>query len=231
MKKEVIVLSLGGSLIIPNEVNVKFLKEFKKILIRNSRRYKFVVVCGGGSVARKYIGGLEKESLSKKNFHQGLLGIASTRLNARFMTYFFGNDANKGIPHDMKEVKNMLRVYDFVFCGALRYAEEETSDGTSAKLARFFDTFFVNLTDVAGLYDKNPKKFKNAKFIDKISWKEFYKMANKLKFSPGQHFVLDQKASEIIMKKKIKTYIIGKELKNFDNFLKKRKFKGTEISG
>jgi uridylate kinase len=231
MKKEVMVLSLGGSLIIPDDIDHKFLKEFKKIILRNSKKYKFVVVCGGGSIARKYINGLGKESLKKKNFHQGLLGIASTRLNARFMTYFFGNDANKGIPHDMKEVKNMLRVYSVVFCGALRYADEETSDGTSAKLAKFFNTSFVNLTNVKGLYSKNPKKFRGAKFIPEISWNDFYKMATKEKFKPGQHFVLDQNASKVILKNKIPTYIIGKDLKQLNSLLSHKNFVGTKIEG
>ena len=146
------------------------------------------------------------------------------------MTYFFGEDANKGIPHDMREVKNMLKLYDVVFCGALRYAKDETSDGTSAKLANFFNAEFINLTNVLGLYTKNPKKHKNAKFIPKITWKEFNKMANTQKFKPGQHFVLDQSASRIIMKYKIPTHIIGKDLRNLDNILNNRKFKGTIIS-
>lgn len=231
MKKEVIVISLGGSMIIPDKINFKALRNFKKVLKKNNKRYKFVVVCGGGSTAREYISGLENEKLVKKRFHQGLLGIASTRLNARFMTYFFGNDANKGIPHDMKEVKNMLRIYDIVFCGALRYAKDETSDGTSAKLARFFNTRFINLTNVLGLYDKNPKKYKNAKFIPEITWKEFNELANKMKFSPGQHFVLDQSASRIILKYKIPTYILGENFKELDKLLNNKKFKGTIIKG
>ena len=54
-------------------------------------------------------------------------------------------------------------------------------------------------------------------------------MANKEKFKPGQHFVLDQTAAERIMERKIPTYIIGKNLKNLDNLLKNKKFKGTTI--
>ena len=231
MEKNVIVLSLGGSMIVPNEINIKFLREFRNLLKKYTPKYKFVVVCGGGSTARKYISGLEKEKTAKKRFHQSLLGIASTRLNARFMTYFFGEDANKGLPHDMTEVKNMLHIYDVVFCGALRYAKNETSDGTSAKLANFFQSPFINLTNVDGLYTKNPKKFKDAKFIPKISWKRFSDMANSQKFKSGQHFVLDQSASKIIEKNKITTYIIGTNLKNLKNVLNKKKFRGTLIEG
>jgi uridylate kinase len=231
MRKKVIVLSLGGSMIIPKEINTKYLKNFKQVIKKNSHKYKFVVVCGGGSTAREYISGLEKESTPKKKIFQGYLGIATTRLNARFMTYFFGKDANKGIPHDMQEVKNMLRLYNIVFCGALRYAKDETSDGTSAKLANFLNTDFINLTDVQGLYNKDPKKFKKAKLIPKVSWKKFYHLANKTKFKPGQHFVLDQSASRIILKNKTTTYIVGNNLKQFDRILKGKKFKGTLITG
>jgi len=146
------------------------------------------------------------------------------------MTYSFGEDANKGVPHDMKDVKNLLKIYDVVFCGALRYAKNETSDGTSAKLANYFRTIFINFTNVTGLYNKNPKKYKNTRLIREISWRDFNKMANKNKFKPGQHFVLDQTASKIILKNKIPTYIIG-SAKQLDNLLKEKKFIGTIIEG
>ncbi len=228
--KKVVVLSLGGSTIVPDGIDVKFLRKLREVLKRNTKTHKFVVVCGGGSTARKYIAGIEKEKIAKKRFFQSLLGIAATRLNARFMTYFFGRDANKGIPHDMEEVKNLLRLHDIIFCGALRYAKNETSDGTTAKLARFFGTIFINITNIKGLYDKNPFTNKNAKFIPRISWKEFYKMATSRKFKPGQHFILDQSAARIIKKYKIPTYIIGKDPKQIENILNGKKFVGTIIA-
>ena len=231
MVKEVIVLSLGGSLIIPDKVNTIFLEKFKRVLLKNQKKYKFVVVCGGGKTARNYMSGIPyMENAKRREFFQCLLGIASTRLNARFMTYFFGEDANEGIPHDMEEVKSLLRKNLVVFCGALRYAGEETSDSTAAKLARFFNSNFINLTNVQGLYEKNPKKFRGAKFIPEISHKEFYKMAKKIKYKPGQHFILDRKAAKIIKKYNITTYILGPDMKNFDNLLNKKHFVGTMIS-
>lgn len=228
MKKEV-VISLGGSLIIPNEVDVDLLNEFKRILEKHKKNYKFVVVCGGGSVARKYINALRK--IGRSDFLQSNVGIAVTRLNARFMTYFFGKDANKGIPHDIKEVQNMLRKEDIVFCGALRYAPNQTSDSVAAKIAKNLGSIFINLTNVSGLYTKNPLEFKDAKFIPEISWHDFNKRANAIKYKPGQHFVLDQTAAQIILQYKIKTYILGNNLKHLDNFLSGKKFTGTKIEG
>jgi uridylate kinase len=227
--KKVIVLSLGGSLIVPNKVNEDLLKQFKRILIKNTKKYKFVVVCGGGSIARTYINGLENQEISKKNYFQSLLGISTTRLNARFMSYFFGKDANQGIPHEIQEVHSSIKKNKIVFCGALRYEKNQTSDTVAATLARSFNTIFINLTNIQGLYKENPKTHRNAKFIPEISFEDFYKIAKKIEFKPGQHFVLDQKAAKIIKKYKVKTYILGSDLRNLDNILNNKHFIGTLI--
>ena len=229
MKKRLIVLSLGGSLIIPNDVDSTYLNNFKKVIQKNTKKYKFIVVCGGGSIARKYISALKKAKINEKL--QSFAGIGTTRINARFMNYFFNLDPAQGIPHTMKILKKDTKKRDVIFCGALEYKPHQTSDSTAAGIASRFKTTFINLTNVPGLYNKNPKKFKDAKFISKISWKEFFKLANKTKFKPGQHFVLDQTAAGIIMKHKIPTYILGKNLKQLDNLLKNKKFRGTTIQG
>ncbi len=229
MKKRVVVLSLGGSLIIPDKVDVVYIRKFKKTISRNLKKYKFIVVCGGGGAARKYISALRELGLNET--FQSFSGISATRMNARFMNYVFGVNIEKGIPHTMKALKKEIKKKRIVFCGALEYKPKQTSDSTSAEIARAFRTEFVNLTNVQGLYDKNPKKFKNAKFISEISWNDFLKMANKSKFTPGQHFVLDQTAAKIILENKISTYIIGKNLQQLDNLLKGKKFKGTTIKG
>lgn len=229
MQKKVVVISLGGSLIIPEEIDVDFLWKFKKTIKKNTNHYKFVIVCGGGSIARKYIYALKKIGINEKL--QSMSGISATRMNARFMTYFFNNDANQGVPHDMTQIKNLLLKNDIIFCGALRYAPKQTSDSTSAKLANYLNTNFINMTNVPGLFNKNPLENKDAKFIKEISWRKFYEMVNRKKYSPGQHFVLDQTASKIILENRITTYILGKDLNQLDNFLNNKKFKGTIIKG
>ncbi|MCK5624347.1 UMP kinase [Candidatus Pacearchaeota archaeon] len=229
MKKKVIVLSLGGSLIIPDKVDLKYLKEFKKTILKNTKKYKFIVACGGGSVARKYITALREIGMDQR--FQSFSGIGATRMNARFMNYFFKIDPEKGIPRSKSTLKKYLKKRDVIFCGALDYKPNQTSDSTAAQLARSYKTIFINLTNVKGLYDKDPSKYKNAKFTKKISWKDFNKKANESKYQPGQHFVLDQTASKIILESEIPTYIIGKDMKQLDNVLKNKDFKGTLIKG
>jgi len=229
MKKEVIVISLGGSVIIPNNIDYNFLRKFKKIIKSHTRKYKFIINCGGGNIARKYISALKKSGASTKL--QSLSGISATRMNARFLSHFFGKDLDRGLAHKMKTIKKFLRKQDIVFCGALEYKPEQTSDSTSAEITKVFKTKFINITNVQGLYTADPKKTKHAKFIPVISWRNFHKMAKKIKFQPGQHFVIDQTASKIILENKITTYIVGKDLKQLDNILNKKPFKGTTIGG
>lgn len=226
--KKVIVMSLGGSIIIPDKIEIRFLENFKKTLQKNYKNYKFIIVCGGGSIARKYISALSKETKNEKLL--SLAGIRATRMNALFLMQLFGKEANDSLPMNMKEVKDNLNKNHVVICGALRYSPKSTSDGTAAKLASFIKSDFINITNIKGLYSENPKENKNAKFIPYESWKDFEKRANKIKYHAGEHFVLDQEAAKIIKKHKIKTYIIGNDLSNLTKLLNQDKFIGTTIA-
>ena len=222
-----VVISLGGSVILPDKPDLKFIDNFKKIVRKHYKKYRFVVVCGGGSIARRYINSLEREGKSEKEL--ALAGIRVTRMNAQLLMQIFGKEANDSLPANMEQVKNNLKKNKIVFCGALRYAPDETSDGTAAKLANFLKTDFINITNVPGLYTSDPKKNKNAKLIKSISWKNFEKIALAIKFHAGQHFVIDQEAARTIKKNKIRTFIIG-NIKSLDNLLKEKSFTGTTIS-
>jgi len=222
------VISLGGSQIFNGgEVNYKFLKNFKE-LIENHKGHKFVVVTGGGSVAREYIFALRNLGQSERK--QSLAGIAVTRLHAGLLMRLFGKKANHVLPKNMEKVKNLLKKNQVVFCGALRWKDKNTSDGTAADLADFLDCPFINITNVQGVYSANPKTNKNAKFIKRISWKKFNEMASKIKFRAGQHFVLDQVAANVILKERIPTYIVG-SLSAMDKVIRGKNFVGTRIEG
>lgn len=225
--KKVIVLSLGGSLIVPDQIDLEFLKDFREVVKKHSKKYKFVIVCGGGSIARKYISALREDG--KNDYLQSLIGISVTRLNARFLAYFFGKDPTSGIPQDIKHVKNLLAKNDIVFCGGLRYAPDQTSDTNAVKIAHELKTNFLNLTNVKGLYDSNPKENKNAKFIPRTTIEEFNKIVMAIPSKPGMHAPVDHSAMRIIKKHNIKTIIIGKDMKQFDNFLSGKDFVGTII--
>lgn len=230
MQKKVVVISLGGSLIVPEKIDPTYLPKFIKVIRKRSKKNKFVLVCGGGTIARKYISTLKAQGRPNKELAEA--GIRATRMNARFVMQLFGEHANKSLPENMKDVKDYLEKNDIVICGALRYEKNSTSDGTAAKIADYLKAgYFINITDVRGLYSDNPKTNPKAKFIPQESWKAFEARALKIKHHPGQHFVLDQQAATMIRKNKIKTYIISGDVKNLNKLLKGKNFVGTKIEG
>src|SRR3989344_6371662 len=228
MKKRILVMSLGGSVIIPEQKSDNFLLKLRVALKKYYHTHKFVLVCGGGSIARTYITLLEKEH--KNHREQSEAGIRATRMNAELVMQVFGKEANATLPKDMKSIKSELHKNNVVVSGALRYAPHQTSDTTAAKLAAYLKSEFVNLTNVSGLYTSDPRKNKAAKLIPRISWKEFETRAHALRFRPGEHFVLDQKASTLIRKHKIKTFIIRKDVNNIEKFLNNQRWLGTQIN-
>lgn len=209
-----------------NNINFRYLEEFKKE-INKHKNNKFVIVCGGGKIARDYITALEKEGKSKNALAEA--GIRATRTNALFLMQFFGKEANESLPMDMISVQNDLKKHRIVICGALRFSPNSTSDSTAAKLSHFLKGEFVNITNVPGLYTSDPKSNPSARLIKSISWSDFDKIASKIKFHAGQHFVLDQQASKIIKKHKIKTYITDSP-KYISNIINSKSFIGTIIS-
>lgn len=226
MKYKKWVISLGGSRIIPENVDDLFLKKFKKLILSHPK-HKFIVVTGGGTTARKYIEALK--DLGKNPKTQSDTGIAITRFHANFLMKIFGKPANDELPFSIKKVKTLLNKNQIVFCGALRNNKKQTTDGTAAKIASSLNCPFINLTNVKGLYTKNPKTHTKAKFIKEITWNDFNQMAKKIKFRAGQHFVLDQSGAKTIKKKKVKTYIVG-SLKDIRAIINNKKFSGTLIN-
>lgn len=226
--KKIWVISLGGSVLLSEPHHRSFLLSLKKTLSSLYQHNAFVLVCGGGMIARQYISILREEKANNKK--QSLAGIDATRTNARFVMRVFGKDANDKLPSNMKTVKNNLSKNNVVVCGALRYRPDQTSDSTAAELAAFLGAEFINITNVDGLYTADPKTHPKATYIPHISWEAFAEKAKKIEFKPGQHFVLDQKAARLIQKEKIPTYIIGPHPHNLKKLIQGSSFKGTTIT-
>ncbi len=225
MRKEVVVISLGGSVIVPDKVDYRFLDRFKKTIKKFSKKYRFIIVAGGGKTARAYMGSLAKEHANK--ILLALVGIMATKLNARLVAGFFG--ILEPIPETLEEVIRVSKKRGIVICGALGAKTGRTSDANAAEIAQSLKAkMFINITNVNGLYTKDPKRYKNALFIPRISFNDFLMKTRQIKYEAGQHFVLDQEAAGIIKRAKTKTIIL-KGIKNLEGCLNSKRFIGTVI--
>ena len=223
-----IVISLGGSIICPQpgEINVNFLKKFKKLILKYLRKnFRFIIVPGGGKICRVYQKAAAKIiKLPAEDIDW--LGIHTTRLNAHLLRTIFRKEAYPVVlDNPKKPIKN-----DWKLLIASGWRPGRSTDYIVVLLARRFKIKeVINAGDVPFVYDKDPDKYKSAKAFKKISWSEYRKLVG-WRWSPGLSAPFDPVAAGIAKKLKIRVCIIkGTELPNFERVLAGKKFKGTII--
>ena len=223
MEKEVIVISLGGSIVVPSEINIGFLKRFNGLIRRYLEKYKFIIIIGGGHTARLY---QKAASSIVKISDEDLdwLGIHSTRLNAHLIKTIFRDIAYKRIVQDPTEKIK----FDKILIAA-GWKPGFSTDYDAVMLAKTFNAkTVVNMTNIDYLYDKDPRIYKNAKTIKITDWYGLRKIVGD-KWIPGMNVPFDPIASKEAEKLKLKLVLIGKDLNNFKKFLDNKKFKGSVV--
>jgi uridylate kinase len=87
----------------------------------------------------------------------------------------------------------------------------------------------INLSNIDKVFNKDPKKFKDAKPIDKINWKSFRKIVGD-KWIPGINAPFDPVASQKAEELGVKVVVLnGNNFENIENYINKKKFVGTVI--
>jgi uridylate kinase len=229
MNKKMVVVSLGGSLIVPDEIDWKFVREFKKIIEAEIKKdYRFIIVTGGGKTARKYIeAGAKVGNVDSED--KDWIGIHATRMNAHFIRTIFKKNAHPTISTNPYDLEGFLKAKESILVAA-GYRPGNSTDYISVLLAKHFEVKkVVNLSNVDYVCNKDPRKFKDAKKIKEISWPEFQKIVGN-RWDPGLNAPFDPVASKLAGKEEMEVTILnGKKLANFKKYLDGKKFVGTMI--
>lgn len=224
MAKETIIISLGGSLVAPNEIDIEFLKNFKHSLQKYFFQKRFFIFVGGGRVARNYQKALLE--FGTKDKERDEIGINVSRLNAEVVKQLF---LEFSYPKIIIDPTKKINASKSVFVGA-GWKPGRSTDYVSVMSAKVNNiNTIINLTNIDYVYDKNPIEFKDAKPIKEISWPDFRKIVGD-KWSPGLSMPFDPRASKIAEKLKLKIIMInGKNLERLEDFLNNKPFIGTII--
>lgn len=226
MKKETIVVSVGGSLIVPDEIDVSWLRDFKKTILANTDKFRFVLITGGGKTCRKY-DAAAKKLIEMSNTDSDLLGIEVTRLNGYFVKTIFGDNAYEKVVINSTE---RISTNKDIIIGA-GWKPGASTDIDAVLMAKNFNVKrVINLSNIDYAYDKDPKKFKDAKPIKKMSWEEFRSRVLPREWVSGSHTPFDVTASAEAEKLRIEVAIMnGRNLKNFENYINGKAFVGSLI--
>ena len=87
----------------------------------------------------------------------------------------------------------------------------------------------MNATDVDGVYDSDPNKYKNAKKFKKIPIKKLRSMLVHQDSLAGSYDLMDIVALKVIERSKIKTRVIKADIKILERVIKGNP-EGTEIT-
>ncbi len=230
-KPKKIIISVGGSLIVPSGgIDTEFLSKFNDFIrteLANDPNRQFFLVVGGGSAARLYrdagrdvIGhDLTPEDLD-------WLGVHATRLNAQLVKTIFKDIAHKYL---IKNFEIIRKVTEPVVIAA-GWKPGWSTDYCATLVCEDYDVpLIINLSNTDKVYDKDPNKFTDAKAIDTLSWKAFRKLVGD-KWVPGMHAPFDPVAAKRCDELGIKVVVMsGSDLSNVSSYLSGEKFVGTVI--
>jgi len=221
-----IVMSLGGSLIIPDEIDVDFLKLFVKTIKEYvSRGFSFLIITGGGRTCRKYNDYL-KQIIEPSNEDLDWLGISTTRVNAELVRICFGDLAYEKVVQDPDSIPKTNK--SIIVGGG--WKPGNSSDLATVHSAKSIGaTKIINLSNIDYVYNKDPKKFLDAKPIKEISWSDFREIIPK-EWGPGINSPFDPTAAREAESLGYEVAILnGKNIENLKNYLDNKEFIGTVI--
>jgi len=234
MKNNLYTISLGGSLIFPRDgIDWKFLKKFRELIVSEIKKEnKFILVTGGGSLARQYQEASVKIT-KLTNDDRDWLGIHSTRMNAHLLKTIFRQYAHPRInknPRTNADLKSHFEKGESIMIAA-GWRPGWSTDYVATILAeRLNSKTLINLSNIDYVYDKDPNKFKDAEKIKEINWPDFRKIVGN-KWDPGLNAPFDPIASRLAEENKMRVIIAnGKKLKNLEKIFREEKFIGTVIT-
>lgn len=228
---EKIIISVGGSLIVPDGgVDTDFLSNLNKFVRSQLAKHpnrQFFLVTGGGSTARHYRdAGRDVVGHELTPDDLDWLGIHATRLNAHLVRTIFRDIAH---PYIIKKYEIIRKANEPVIV-ASGWKPGWSTDYDAVMLCEDYGAkTIINLSNIEKVHDKDPKKFKDAKPIDKITWDDFRKLVGD-DWTPGMNAPFDPVAAKKAQELGVRVVVLnGKNFDNVEKYFNGEEFVGTVI--
>ena len=225
---EKVVVSLGGSVLVPGEEDAPHLANLAGMLRSASRQVKLFAVTGGGRVARYYIETGRALGVPERRLDE--LGIGITRMNARLLGAALKGRANREPARSYAEALRLAKRHPIVLMAGT--APGHTTDRVSASLARTVHAHrIVNATSVDGVYTADPRGHPEARLLERISFEELVRLAGEGHRAAGPNVVFDPVAARVLARDRIPLSVVqGRNLEALEAAILGRPFRGTLVS-
>ena len=229
-ESETVVISVGGSLIVPDRIDAGFLADLKRLIETRIREHgrRFVIICGGGRTAR-YYQDAARTVAELTNDDLDWLGIHSTRLNGHLVRTIFRDIAYPVMVTNPDEVLDAPKGTRLIV--AAGYRPGASTDLRAVQIAeRVGAARLINLSNIDYVYTADPKQNPAAEKIETISWGEFRKLLPP-QWDPGLSAPFDPVAAKRAEELGLEVAVInGATLTELEHYLDGEAFAGTLIS-
>jgi len=229
MALETIVMSVGGSLIVPDQIDTTFLTNLRNFIESETEtdNYRFIIIAGGGKTARRYqeaadsVHQLDNEDLD-------WLGIHATRLNGHLLRTILKDKAHPVMLTNPDEILDVPKTAKVVVASG--YRPGASTDLRAVQIAQKLGAIkVINLSNIDYVYSDNPNTNPDAVKIEDITWEEFRKLIPD-KWDPGLSSPFDPIAAKEAQIQNLEVVSInGSNLEEIKKYLNGQPFVGTKI--
>lgn len=226
--KETVVMSVGGSLIVPDQIDTTFLINLKNLIISETASgRRFIIIAGGGRTARRYqdaaaaVTDLTRDDLD-------WLGIHATHLNGHLLRTIFRDIAYHVMIKNPDEIMDVPKHYQVVIAGG--YRPGSSTDLRAVQIAgRVNAAKVINLSNTDYIYTDNPHTNPDAKAIEDMTWPEL-RATIPAEWNPGMSVPFDPVAAKEAERIDLEiAQINGDKLGELQKYLNDEEFVGTRI--
>jgi len=201
-----IVLRLGGS-VIASPVNIDLMNRYAEVVLSLiNQNHELVVIVGGGTLAREFIGIAKKLKLEEKD--QDEVAISISRVFAHLFLKMVTKTKENKIALTLEDVITSMNKRKIVVMGGLRPGI--TTDTVAALVAKKIQAnLIVKGTNQDGVYSKDPKNHSDAVKIDELSFEDLSVILQETKHKAGIHQIVDSEAVKILKNENITLIIVN----------------------
>jgi len=173
-KEKNFVIAIGGSVVVPKDINIDFLKEFNFFIKEKIKDgFRFIIIVGGGDVARVYQDAASKMT-NVASEDKDWIGICATHINAYLIRTLFKKEAHPMVFDDRFKIKAFGK-YSLIIGGG--WKPGWSTDFVACQIACDFNMKEVIILGKPDhVYTADFNKDKNAKPFERISWKDYLKL-------------------------------------------------------